>query len=104
MRVLLTYAVHTRLAPRRPPPVPSRQLTESERFRFLLDEAPAGTRVLVGYQFGGYVTDKRPPSVICGERWSYPSTFYRFPDGEIHSGDAVDAARIPRHTLVFFRQ
>lgn len=80
------------------------QLTESERFRFLLDEAPAGTRVLVGYQFGGYVTDKRPPSVICGERWSYPSTFYRFPDGEIHSGDAVDAARIPRHTLVFFRQ
>lgn len=80
------------------------QLKKSPRFRFLLQEAPKGTRVLVGYHFGGYVTERRPPSVISGSRWNYPSTFYRFPDGRIRSGDAVDAIQIPKNTLVFFRK
>lgn len=79
------------------------QLAGDRRFRFLLSDAPTGTRVLVGYRYGGYVTAHRPPSVICGTRWNYPSTFYRFPDGKIRSGDEVDAVHIPKNTLVFFQ-
>lgn len=79
------------------------QLSRSGRYRFLLERAPKGTRVLVGYRYGGYVTARRPPSVICGARWNYPSTFYRFPDGKIRSGDEVEAAKIPKSTLVFFQ-
>ena len=79
------------------------ELKRDQRFRGRLEAPPEGTRVLVGYAFGGYVKGTRPPSVICGTRWNYPSTFYRFPDGEIRSGDEVDAVRIPRNTLVFFR-
>jgi hypothetical protein len=80
------------------------ELRARSELRFLLEEVPAGTRILVGYQYGGYVSARRPPSVICGARWSYPSTFYRFPSGEIRSGDTVDAGRIPKNTLVFMRR
>lgn len=78
-------------------------LASSSRWKSRLESPPVGTRVLVGYQFGGYVKPHRPPSVICGNRWNYPSTFYRLPNGEIRSGDQVDAAHIPLNTLVFFR-
>jgi len=66
-------------------------------------DVPAGTRVLVGYSEGGAVTSRRSAFDICGERWRFPSTFYRFPDGSIVSGDAVDERKIPDHSVVFFR-
>lgn len=71
--------------------------------RSLLDHLPTGTRVLVGYVNGGYVQSRRPPSRIAGIRWNYPSTYYRFPDGRIVSGDEIDDTAIPARTRVFYR-
>jgi hypothetical protein len=71
--------------------------------RSLLDHLPPGTRILVGYVNGGYVQSRRPPSRIAGIRWNYPSTYYRFPDGRIVSGDEIDDTAIPARTRVFYR-
>ena len=71
--------------------------------RSLLDHLPTGTRVLVGYVSGGYVLSRRPPSRIAGIRWNYPSTYYRFPDGRIVSGDEIDDTAIPARTRIFYR-
>lgn len=70
----------------------------------LLEDPPAGTRVLVGYIYGGYVRSRRPAAVIAGVKWNYPSTYYRLPDASILSGDDVDAAAIPAGTLVFYQR
>jgi N-acetylmuramoyl-L-alanine amidase len=79
------------------------ELQESATTRRLLEEPPQGTRVLVGYTYGGYVHKKRPPSRIAGRKWNYPSTFYRLPDGRILSGDEIDARALPERTLVFYQ-
>jgi len=71
--------------------------------RILLDRPPKGTRVLVGYVYGGYVKTSRPPSSIAGIKWNYPSTFYRLPDGRILNGDEIDDAAIPARTLIFYQ-
>ena len=71
--------------------------------RPLLQELPAGTRVLVGYVYGGHVKKNRLPSRIAGRKWNYPSTFYRLPDGSILSGEEIDDAQIPPNTLVLFQ-
>ena len=71
--------------------------------RKLLEEPPQGTRLLVGYTYGGYVHRRRPPSRIAGSKWNYPSTFYRLPDGRILSGDEIDAKALPERTLVFYQ-
>jgi N-acetylmuramoyl-L-alanine amidase len=70
----------------------------------LLDNPPKGTRVLVGYLYGGYVKVSRPPSSIAGVKWNYPSTYYRYPDGAILSGDDINAKAIPAGTLIFYQQ
>ncbi|MBZ5498809.1 MAG: N-acetylmuramoyl-L-alanine amidase [Acidobacteriia bacterium] len=80
-----------------------RDLRSSKASQALLDRLPQGTRVLVGYIYGGYVRSRRPPSSIAGIKWNYPSTFYRFPDGRIVSGDEIDDAAIPAHTLIFYQ-
>ena len=59
--------------------------------------------MLVGYVYGGYVQSSRPPSSIAGIKWNYPSTFYRFPDGRIVSGDEIDRSAIPARTLIFYQ-
>lgn len=71
--------------------------------RKLLDNLPDKTRVLVGYVYGGHVRSSRLPARIAGRKWNYPSTYYRFPDGTIVSGDEVDASSIPQRTLVFYQ-
>ena len=71
--------------------------------RDLLDNLPRGTQVLVGYMNGGRITAGRSAFDICGERWHGGATFYRFPDGRIVAGDAVDERAIPEGTLVFLR-
>ncbi len=71
--------------------------------RALLEHPPQGTRVLVGYVYGGFVKSSRPASTIAGIQWNYPSTYYRFPDGRIVSGDEIDDAAIPVHTLIFYQ-
>ena len=68
-----------------------------------LASLPVKTRLLVGYAHGGYITAKKSAFDLCGKRWNFPSTFYRFPNGKILSGNIVDENRIPKNTAVFFR-
>ncbi len=70
--------------------------------RALLNRLPKGTRVLVGYVYGGHVKKSRLPARIAGVKWNYPSTYYRLPDGRILSGDEIDDSAIPLKTLIFY--
>jgi N-acetylmuramoyl-L-alanine amidase len=79
------------------------ELKKRRSTRKFLDNSPKGTRVLVGYVYGGHVKTRRPPSSIAGEKWNYPSTFYRYPDGNMLNGDDIDAASVPAGTLVFYQ-
>jgi N-acetylmuramoyl-L-alanine amidase len=80
-----------------------RELKNSATLRAFLERPPIGTRLLVGYIYGGFVRSSRPPSSIAGIKWNYPSTYYRFPDGRIASGDEIDDMAIPVHTLIFYQ-
>ncbi len=80
------------------------ELSRSRRLRSRLESPPNGTRVLVGYIYGGHVRSSRPPSRIAGARWNYPSTYYRFPDGKIISGDEIEDSAIPEQTLIFYQR
>jgi hypothetical protein len=80
------------------------ELSRSRRLRPRLENPPDGTRVLVGYIYGGHVRSSRPPSRIAGARWNYPSTYYRLPDGKIISGDDIEDSAIPEKTLIFYQR
>jgi hypothetical protein len=80
------------------------ELKKRRSWRELLDKPPKGTRVLVGYVYGGHLKTRRHPSRIAGEKWNYPSTYYRRPDGTILSGDDVDPKTIPPGTLIFYER
>jgi N-acetylmuramoyl-L-alanine amidase len=80
-----------------------RELAGGKTQRALLDRPPNGTRVLIGYVYGGFVKSSRPAAAIAGVKWNYPSTFYRLPDGRILSGDEIDDAAIPVGTLIFYQ-
>ena len=80
------------------------ELRKRRSTRALLNKAPKGTRVLVGYIYGGHVKTRRPPSSIAGKKWNYPSTFYRLPDGRMLNGDDIDVSDIPGGTLVFYQE
>ena len=70
----------------------------------LLNDPPQSTKVLLGYVYGGYVKSSRTPSSIAGMKWNYPSTYYRYPDGNIVSGDDISEGEIPAGTLVFYQE
>jgi N-acetylmuramoyl-L-alanine amidase len=78
-------------------------LASSKRSRSILDGLPSGTKILLGYVYGGYITRGRFPRQIAGYKWNYPSTFYRLPDGHILTGDEIDQRSVPNKTLVFFQ-
>jgi N-acetylmuramoyl-L-alanine amidase len=80
------------------------ELKKRRSNRKLLNNPPKGTRVLVGYVYGGHVKTRRPPASIAGEKWNYPSTYYRYPDGSILSGDDIEVGSIPAGTLVFYQR
>jgi hypothetical protein len=63
----------------------------------------AGTKVLVGYVDGGYITATRSAFDVCGERWALPATYYRLAGGDLVSGETVDEGSIPKGTRVFFQ-
>ncbi|MBX2810481.1 MAG: N-acetylmuramoyl-L-alanine amidase [Myxococcales bacterium] len=79
------------------------QLAKKPRLQTLLRRPPAGTRILVNYYYGGYITARRSPSIICGDLWDDATTIYRLPNGDLRTGDAINADHIPRGTLIFFR-
>ena len=70
-----------------------------------LNYLKAGTKILVGYVYGGKVTPKRTAWDIAGTQWNYPSTFYVLPNKEILTGDDIkeDDGKIQRGTIVLFR-
>lgn len=65
---------------------------------------PVGTKMLVGYVHGGYISAKRSAFDVCGEKWKTSSTFYRLRDGSIVSGCKVKPGGIPPQTMVFFQR
>ncbi len=75
-----------------------KQLTKNE-----LNSLPLGTKVLVGYVYGGKVDKDRTAYSIVGKDYNLASTFYRFPDGKVFTGDDVDGNKIPKGTIVIFR-
>jgi hypothetical protein len=81
-----------------------KELKRRRSTRKLLAHSPKGTRILVGYVYGGYVKTRRPPSTIAGAKWNYPSTYYRYPDGSMLSGDDIDIGAVPAGTLVFYQE
>ena len=80
------------------------ELQKQASYRSLFKNPPKGTRLLVGYVYGGKVNTSRRPSRIAGIKWNYPSTYYRYPDGRILNGDNVKDSAIPAGTLVFFQE
>ena len=80
------------------------ELQKRRSTRKFLKNSPKGTRILVGYVYGGHVKTRRPPASIAGAKWNYPSTYYRYPDGSILNGDDIDAGSVPAGTLVFYQQ
>jgi len=64
---------------------------------------PYGTKVLLGYAVGGPVLAQNTPSVICGNRWREPTTFYLI-SGTLVPGDKIDDKKIPAGTMLFFRR
>jgi hypothetical protein len=80
------------------------ELEREPKGRGLLRRLPSGTRVLVGYVNAGRVTPSRSLDRIAGNRWNYPSTYYRIPGGGIRTGVEIQDGRVPSGTLVFFRQ
>ncbi|MEJ2247820.1 MAG: peptidoglycan recognition family protein [Acidobacteriota bacterium] len=80
------------------------ELQDTAAGRGLLKKTPQKTLLLVGYIYGGYVKARRPASSIAGKKWNYPSTYYRYPDGTILSGDDINQRSIPANTLIFYQQ
>ena len=80
------------------------ELKKKRSLQRLLKTPPKGTRLLVGYVYGGHVKSRRPATSIAGTKWTYPSTYYRYPDGRILSGDDINAKDIPGGTLIFYQQ
>ena len=64
---------------------------------------PKNAGLLVGYTHGRSITAKRSAFDVCGVKWNYSSTVYRFPDGSLRNGDEVNENAIPKGALVFFR-
>jgi N-acetylmuramoyl-L-alanine amidase len=62
-----------------------------------------GTRIAVGYVYGGYVTKDRTSYSIAGKNWNNPDTLY-ITDGKIITGDEVSDEKIPVGTLLLFRR
>ena len=74
------------------------ELTEQEVAR-----VPKQTAMLVGYVYGGHITEKKTAYDICAERWDDSDTYYRLTDGRLVAGHTLAEGRIPRNSLVFFR-
>jgi N-acetylmuramoyl-L-alanine amidase len=69
-----------------------------------VDALPNGTRMLVGYVHGGYVTARRSAFDIAGAKWNHISTFYRRPDGVIVTGDKLNEGSIVPMSMIFFQR
>ncbi len=71
--------------------------------KFDFNTIQPGTRVAVGYNYGGHVSPDRSAYRIAGGNWNRSDTLYVF-DGKIVTGDDISDVRIPNGTLVLFRK
>ena len=69
-----------------------------------VDGLAEGTRMLVGYVHGGYITARRTAHDIAGAKWNHATTFYRRPDGTILAGDRMREDSIVPMMMVFFQR
>lgn len=69
----------------------------------LLAALPEGTQILVGYVRAGIISSRSSAFDLVGPRWNLPTTFYRFPDGSLRPGDAINERNIPNQTVIFFQ-
>lgn len=65
---------------------------------------PKGMKCLIGYMYGGKVSLQRTAYEVVGSKWNSPSTFYRFPNGNIKTGDDVEEGKLPPGIIVLFRK
>ncbi|MBI4020450.1 MAG: N-acetylmuramoyl-L-alanine amidase [Candidatus Aenigmarchaeota archaeon] len=77
---------------------------ELKRGGFNFTEIEPGTKIAVGYVYGGHVKRGRSAYSICKRECNLPSTIYRLPGGEFKTGDEIDFNAIPAKTLVMFRE
>ncbi|MBI4176671.1 MAG: hypothetical protein HY518_05675 [Candidatus Aenigmarchaeota archaeon] len=77
---------------------------ELKALGFNFNAVETGTKVAVGYVYGGHVYSGRSAYSICGKECDLPSTVYRFPGGKMVAGDEIDFGSIPERTLVLFRE
>ncbi|MCK6597425.1 MAG: N-acetylmuramoyl-L-alanine amidase [Bdellovibrionaceae bacterium] len=68
----------------------------------LLAHLPKGTKVLLGYIYGGAIGPLQSAYRIAGKRWNSPATIYRLPNSQIITGDEVDINSVKTGTQVFF--
>ena len=73
----------------------------TELTEFELLSLPPKTRMLVGYVCAGYVGVSKTAIDLCGSRWNFPNTFYRFPNGTIWPGNTLSSSSIPMNTIAF---
>jgi hypothetical protein len=62
-----------------------------------------GTRIAIGYVFGGNVTKERTAYSVVGKDWNRSDTLY-ITDGKITPGDGISDANIPLGTVILFRR
>lgn len=63
-----------------------------------------GTKILVGYVYGGHVSSERSAYQIAKGDWNDKHTLYRLSNGTIIEGDALDEKSVPVGALVLFRR
>jgi len=64
---------------------------------------PRGTRILLGYNVGGPISQSKRAFDICGARWKAKDTFFLYPFGLIKAGSEVDETKIPFDAYIFYR-
>ncbi len=73
------------------------------RENFDFDKIQPGTRIAIGYIYGGHVTKGRTAYSVVGKAWNRSDTLY-VTDGRITPGDEISDATIPGGTVILFRR
>jgi hypothetical protein len=64
---------------------------------------PPGTRVFLGFQYAGKVTNRHTAYELCGPRYREDTTLYLLPGGRVKNGQEIREERIPGGTHVLLR-
>jgi len=73
------------------------------RENFDFNSIQPGTRIAIGYVYGGYVTKERTAYSVVGKDWNRSDTLY-ITGRKITPGDGVSDANIPLGTVILFRR